>query len=192
MRELPVGPAPGHTGLPPRRVAGLYPLRSVGMTDVMAPYVPQLPADYIESLTDGGRWRQRGITHWHLVCEEQPITIGGRPNGARFDTDRIRGLVARSSNSVAFRPVDALRWLARQYVTAMAQSSDPARIARQRGYGSERDWLFALECMWETLSGGSLITPAGGGMEVWPNHSLDVHAYPMTIARCRVHAAPPA
>lgn len=157
------------------------------LPNVSTGYVPELPVGYIESLTDGGRWRERGITHWHLVREEQPITVNGRPNEARFVTERIRGLVARSANPVAHRPQDALRWLADQYVTALGQSSDPAAVARQRGYGSEREWLFALECMWETLSGGSLITPAGGGMEVWPNHSLDVHAYPMTVARCRVH-----
>lgn len=153
-------------------------------------YVPELPRGYIESLTDGGQWRERGITHWHLVCEEQPITISGRPNEARFVTERIRGLVARSSNKVAYRPAGALRWLAAQYIAAMAQGSDPVGVARQRGYGSEREWLFALGCMWETLSGGSLITPAGGGVEVWPNHSLDVHCYPMTIARCRIHTPP--
>jgi hypothetical protein len=152
-----------------------------------AGYVPDLPVDYIEGLPETGRWRERRITHWHLVREEQPLIVNGRPNEARFNTGRIRGLAARMGTEVAHNPRHALLWLAEQYVKALADVTDPARVAAQRGYGTEDAWRFSLRCLWETLDGGSLMTPAGGGMEIRPGLSLDVHCYPMTVERCRLH-----
>lgn len=154
----------------------------------MSGYVPTVPLDYIDSLHDPGGWRARKITHWHLVRDEQPITINGRANEARFSTARIQGMVVGSANKVAYNPREALLWLADQYASGLAGSPDPASAAARRGYGSPDAWLFSLTCSWDTLAGGSLITPAGGGLEIRPNISLDAHCYPMTTALCRTHS----
>lgn len=152
-----------------------------------AGFIPVLPADFFDQLPETGHWHQRGITHWHLLRDEQPIHRDGRPNPDRFDTARIQSLVHRSTIKVAHDPGEALMWLITQWTEALADCPDPARVAQQKGWGSQEGWLFALRCSWELLDGGSLLTPAGGGLETRANHSLDCHAYPMTNARCRRH-----
>lgn len=56
---------------------------------------------------DGGQWRERGVTHWHLIePREWSIT-----DNARFDTDRVRAERVRSSAGVARSPHEVLAWL---------------------------------------------------------------------------------
>jgi hypothetical protein len=91
-----------------------------------AEFIPVVPAVFIDQLPETGAWRARGITHWHLTRDEQPINRDGRLNPDRFDTTRIRTLVHRSMIEVAHDPRTALMWLATAWTTALADCPDAA------------------------------------------------------------------
>lgn len=153
------------------------------------PYVPSLPVEFIGSLVDSGRWREVGISHWHLLREEAPITRRGRANEERFDTARIAAAV-RSCRKVSTDPHDVITWIWRQKIDGVLSGANPARYAAQAGWHAEKDLLFAIEVCWEFLTerlSAKHLGPSGGGVEIRPNLSLDVHAYPQTAETCRRH-----
>jgi len=153
-------------------------------------FVPTSYTAFIDGLVDAGRWRERGITHWHLLKYEDAIFLpNGKLNERRFRNADILPVVG-SCQVVATNPREALTWLAREWTETMAnptQCPEAVRRAAQRGWRTVADWHLQLESSWDTLAGGSLLTPAGGGMEIRQNWSLDLHCYPMTSSRCRRH-----
>lgn len=149
-----------------------------------------VPPVFLSSLVDTGRWRERGVTHWHCHVEEQPINVHGRPNEARFNTDRVREVVNREFTHAITDPLEAFTWLTSQWTEALSdprRTPDPTAVLKQRLWHTDELWLQQLEHTWETLT-TSDSTPAGCGLQLKPNWSLDAFCYPMTLARCRRHA----
>lgn len=151
--------------------------------------VLHVPPAFLTSLVDGGQWRERGVTHWHCTVEEQSITVQGRPNEARFSTERIRDIVNRSFAVAALTPLDAFTWLTSQWTDALNnphRCPDPSTVMKQRLWHTDELWLGQLAHTWETLT-TSARTPAGCGLPIGSNRSLDAFCYPMAQAQCRRH-----
>lgn len=163
---------------------------SGSMLGVTAPVaVLSVPPALLASLVDSGRWRERGVTHWHCTAEEQPINVNSRPNEARFNTDRVRDVVNRSFTAAAMTPLDAFTWLTSQWLDAVndpRRCQDPSGVLKQRLWHTDDMWLDQLRHTWEMLT-TSATTPTGCGLQIGVNRSLDAFCYPMTLANCRRH-----
>ena len=147
---------------------------------------PDATPAILAALVDTGRWRERGITHWHLVQDDQPYTSEKKENRKRFDSVRIRGLVNRPMVPVAHTPLDALSWLVNVWLDTLAGSPTPGATATRRGWHDDAAWRFQVEHCWDTLAGGSS-TPAGGSLPIGANVARAAHCYPISSARCRAH-----
>lgn len=144
-------------------------------------YVPTLPEQFIDSLEDSGRWRDSGITHWHLWSRDERIT-----SPHRFDRDVIAELAARGKPE--FDPKAALRWVYRQHLEALTSSADPVAVATQRGWHTEADVRRSIAVAWELMTDRCrLRTPIGGGLEARKGRSLAVYADPQTADTCHRH-----
>jgi hypothetical protein len=144
-------------------------------------YVPDYPADltFLEALTDSGRWREQGVTHWHLTLTE--IGTGDRE---RYSPERWARIVHREFIGTESEPRAALAWITEQRARAISRSSDPGVFARRAGFGTREGWEFAAGSSWDTLTRHPN-TPAGGGIAVRDGSSVEIFANPMTRDRCR-------
>ena len=144
-------------------------------------YVPTLPEEYIDALTDTGRWREVGITHWHLWQHEDNTY-----NPQRYEKEIVAGHIARGEP--CHDPREALRWIYLCHLAALISGPDPARYAHRKGWHDAAAFRFAIANSWEYMTAKpDLMTPIGGGLEVRAGRSLSVYAEPMTKARCLRH-----
>lgn len=149
--------------------------------DTAIGYVPTLPEEYISQLHDTGQWREYAITHWHLSISEERIS-----NPRRFDASYVAGQVHKGQSS--HDPREALRWVYSKQIDGIRNSTDPIKYARQRGWGSEADLLFAIDNSWEFMTARpGLYTPIGGGCAISKDRGLDVYATPRTDKDCHLH-----
>ncbi len=127
---------------------------------------------------DTGRWRERGITHWHLRHEEWAL---GDPQ--RFDQHRCTESIL-DAHAVAYSPQEALDWLLNQYRTVVEAPASSA--SRSAGLVTAEDWLEREEVAFYLLMNGSI---AGRGIVAATGRIVDNFAHPMTAAQCRRHQA---
>lgn len=152
------------------------------MRAVTTDYVPTTVPD-LSHLTDTGRWRELGITHWHLVTDDTATN-----DKLRYTAERWHGLAGARYTHHTADPHEALAWLANERMTAIHRSSDPARTARTAGWDTEREWTARHDTTWFMLT--HVGKPAGGGILVSDGRSVDVFAQPMTPATCHRHEGP--
>lgn len=149
-----------------------------------------LAEQFIDSLEDSGRWREVGITHWHLLREEDVIRLpDGRLNMRRFDTNCIRYEVAETTN-ISRDPYEVMKWLYQEMVISLLNSSNSCKYIPQHGWHTQEDLHFRIGVSWEFLTKQlppRNFVPSGRGTEIRHNWSLDVHAYPHTVAMCSLH-----
>lgn len=58
---------------------------------------------------DSGEWRERGVSHWHLVRTEW-----GMHDRERFDGDRVSAARMRATDGVARSPGEVVAWLGQE------------------------------------------------------------------------------
>jgi hypothetical protein len=151
------------------------------MTLAQTGYVPSVPEEYIGSLVDTGRWRDRGVTHWHLCQSEDDVN-----DTRRFSASYSAGQVHRGQS--AHDPHEALLWVYAQKIKGLRGGSHPVRYAEQRGWRSVDDLHRSIDVSWDFMTDRcGLLTPIGGGVEVRAGRSLDIYAYPMTVDSCERH-----
>jgi hypothetical protein len=135
---------------------------------------PFLDADQLD---DTGRWRELGITHWHLTVDE--IGTGA---GERYSRERWHGLVGARFVHTTADPREALHWITDQRIAALKRSPRPEDYAAQAGWGSEQEWLDRLSLTWFMLTHSP--SPAGGGFAISDGRSVEIYANPMSAQDC--------
>ena len=130
---------------------------------------------------DTGRWRDRGITHWHLRHEDWPI---GDPQ--RLDHHRYTEAVL-DAHAIAYNPHEALDWLLTRYRAALSAAAADSHAARAAGLVTTDDWREREEVSFYLLANGSI---AGRGIAPSNGRIIDNFAHPMTAQRCRRHQQP--
>ena len=130
-----------------------------------------------DQLDDIGRWRELGITHWHLTVDE--IGTGA---AERYSLERWHGLIGARFVDTADDPGEALHWITDQRISALKRTSRPEAYAAQAGWGNEQQWLDRLVLTWFMLTTTS--SPAGGGFAVSDGRSVEIYANPMTVQTC--------
>lgn len=124
------------------------------------------------------RWREIGVTHWHLVVED--TALNGRD---RYEQGWLARR-ARRSQSWTADPREAVAWIAEQRSAAISRSEHPERAAQRAGLGPA-DWRQRHDEMtlWLLLEGEL----AGGGVAISGTRSVEIFAVPMTDATCSRH-----
>lgn len=135
-----------------------------------------VPVDEVGAFVDCGRWRAKGVTHWHLVYEEWQLS----ENNTRFSNDRVRVAMLRR-DEVACTPQEALDWLEKSCRDVVARCGSPDVLLRSAGLLSEYDWWSLAETSFFELMHGH---QASVGLLVAPGRTADSNAYPMTAALC--------
>ncbi|GAA4861048.1 hypothetical protein GCM10023403_26760 [Pseudonocardia benzenivorans] len=136
--------------------------------------LPHLDED---GLTDSGRWRELGVTHWHLTVGE--VTTG---DPARYRIERWRELVGARYEGTTDDPREALRWITDQRIDAVKRATHPDACLARAGWDSEARWLAALEVTWMMLT--RTLGPAGGGISVSDGRSIEIYADAMSPRSC--------
>lgn len=145
----------------------------------MAEYVPSsVPA--VDHLTDSGRWRELGITHWHLVVDEISTT-----DRIRYSAERWHGLAGARYSDHTADPVEALVWLANKRMEAVHRASNPEAVAQRAGWDTPEAWQERHDTTWYMLTSAG--KPAGGGVSISDGRSVDIFAEPMTSRDCTKH-----
>lgn len=132
--------------------------------------------DAAGAFVDCGRWREKGVTHWHLLYEEWQLA----DNPTRFDNERVRAAVQRPT-AVAFSVQEALDWLEKSMRDVVARSTNREHLLARAGLRSEDDWRSRAETTFFSLMHGHV---AGGGLLISEGRTADSLAYPMTAAGC--------
>lgn len=133
-------------------------------------------------LVDTERWRELGVTHWHLIAEE---VATADKQGFRFSRDRWNGLSNARYVGEASDPRDAWRWICERRIAALEATSDPAKFAARAGLGSEAAWVQRCSVSWWMLT--QAVGCAGGGLSISDGRSMDIFADPKTAADCTKH-----
>lgn len=142
-------------------------------------YIPtQVETDETGAFVDIGRWREKGVTHWHCVYEEWGTDRASLE--ARYNNDRWKAATMRPT-TVTFSPQETLDWLDKQYRDAVAAAPDPDFVRRRRLLLTEDDWRSLAEISFHSLMHGSC---SGGGLLITPARSVVAMAYPMTDQEC--------
>jgi hypothetical protein len=146
-----------------------------------ATYLPTIPAGLIESLPDSGRWRELGITHWHLWSHDSAVT-----NTDRFTKDIVAARILNGEPESD--PRAALEWVLTQQIQGMIRGPRPQQCAWHRRWRDEASFRESIEFSWDLMTHRPhLLTPIGGGLAVRVGWSLDVYAEPMNRGRCLRH-----
>lgn len=132
--------------------------------------------DETGAFVDCGRWREKGVTHWHLVYEEWQL----KDNSERFNNDRVRTAMLRR-DEVAYSPQDALDWLDKSARGVVERSPNQRNLLDRAMLLTEHDWWVRAETSFFNLMHGHA---AGGGLMVAEGRSADSMAYPMTAGLC--------
>lgn len=125
------------------------------------------------------RWREVGVTHWHLVVEDTSLN-----SRERYEEGWLARRARRSQEWVA-DPHEAMAWLAEQRSAAISRSEYPARAARRAGL-TPADWQPRHELSLWLLQLGEL---AGSAVAISGTRSVEIFAVPMTDATCSQHAS---
>lgn len=132
--------------------------------------------DEAGAFLDCGRWREKGITHWHLVYEEWQL----KDNAERFNNERARAASLRR-DEVAFSPQEALDWLEKS-ARGVAERSPNRQVLLDRAMlHTENDWWVRAETAFFNLMHGH---SAGGGLLIAEGRAADSMAYAMTDREC--------
>ena len=147
------------------------------MTTALA-FVPDTVPDL--GLVDGGRWRELGVTHWHMGSDDVNLS----DTNFRFSAERWHGLAGARFTAQSADPVEVWRWLVEARLATLQRAGDPAAAARQAGWGSRELWLSACEHAWWMVthlgySSKSVLVSSGRG--------CDVFAEGMTPRTCSRH-----
>lgn len=105
-------------------------------------FVPDTVPDI--ALEDGGRWRDLGVTHWHLGTDDVNLS----DTNFRFSAERWHGLSGARYATHADDPVVVWRWLVETRLAVVARAYDPAAAATQAGWGDWDGWLAGCEHAW--------------------------------------------
>lgn len=135
-----------------------------------------VPVDDQGRFIDCGRWREKGVTHWHCLYEEWLL----RDNKIRFDNDRVREAKMKPT-AVAFTPQDACDWIMGSFRSVAGRSSNTQRLLERARLITREDWHSHTETTFFLLMHGRT---AGGGLLISEGRSADSVAYPMTGADC--------
>lgn len=143
-------------------------------------HVPSSAPDpgFFDGLVDSGRWREEGVTHWHLTLTEIGTNVR-----ERYAMDRWQRIVSQDWIGTETDPRAALVWVTEQRIRAIRGSADPDAFARRIGWNTREDVEFQVVCSWESLTGPGR-TPVGGGVAVRDGWSVEIYANPMTAAEC--------
>lgn len=124
-------------------------------------------------------WRERGVTHWHLVRSEWDVNDRAtRWDGGRAAAERRQ----RPTHGIARGPDEAADWFVGQRRLIIAGATDPAAVARQSGLVSDEDWASCRWWRWRAACKGEDVL----GLQAM-GHSRIAHlsAYAMTASECR-------
>jgi hypothetical protein len=126
---------------------------------------------------DCGRWRELGVTHWHLTVDEVDVN-----DPSRYSRERWEQIVASGYAGTTDDPREALRWIDEQRRAAVRRAADPEWVARRAGLGTPEGRRLQSETTWFMLT--CTATPAGGGIAVSDGRSVEIYANPMTARTC--------
>lgn len=127
---------------------------------------------------DSGRWRELGVTHWHLVRREW-----GRFDPERFDSDRARADRDLTTHGVARSPQEVADWLLQECLHTAQACPAEEEMLRSAGLDSpDGRRLFHEVRFWGAMNGRDVAAIQGAG----PSHLVDLNAYAATAA-CRRH-----
>jgi hypothetical protein len=88
-----------------------------------------VPVDEQGRWIDSGRWREVGVTHWHLI-EPREWAIS---DSARFSTEDMRASRVRSSAGVARDPHEVVAWLTATLDKLISEHGLTEEILQQSG-----------------------------------------------------------
>jgi hypothetical protein len=88
-----------------------------------------VPVDEQGRWIDSGRWREVGVTHWHLI-EPREWAIS---DSARFSTEDMRASRVRSSGGVARDPHEVVAWLTATLDRIISEHGLTAEVLHQSG-----------------------------------------------------------
>ena len=131
---------------------------------------------------DSGRWRELGVTHWHLTVTEVETKSPTRFSRERWEQIENTGYVG-----AVFDPAKALAWVTDQRRSVLARTSDPDATARKAGL---TDLEIAAETTWLMLT--RTTSPAGGAISINESQSVEIYANPMTALACSKRHQPEA
>ncbi|MGH3587475.1 MAG: hypothetical protein ACRDQ0_14240 [Pseudonocardia sp.] len=95
----------------------------------------RVPLDGAGQFVDSGRWRDVGVTHWHLI----PPREWAVSDSARFSTENARTERVRSSAGVARSPHEVLDWLQSTLDTLISEHGHDDAMLRSSGILTEED-----------------------------------------------------
>jgi hypothetical protein len=128
------------------------------------------------NLVDDGRWRERGVTHWHLVR-----TDWDRSDRARFDGERIDAERRHPTHGIARSPHEVAAWIVAEKRRAAAEAGDPGAALARSGLCTAADWALREEMTFASAVRGadSLALQNMGGERI-----AHINAYAMTATTC--------
>lgn len=153
------------------------------MTAMLTYQHPQatVPVDAAGTWIDSGRWRELGVTHWHLNMEEWRIS-----DSARFSNDEMAVAARRKPvEGVAFTPAEVADW----HVAARRKLIDQHNLSeaqlRASGLLTVEDWRSREETLfWMALHGKDVY----GGLAISEARIVHLSASAMKSTSC--HSSP--
>ncbi len=88
-----------------------------------------VPVDDQGRWIDSGRWREVGVTHWHLIEPREWATS----DSTRFSTEDMRASRVRSSAGVARDPHEVAAWLSATLDKIISEHGLTEEILQQSG-----------------------------------------------------------
>lgn len=128
---------------------------------------------------DNGIWRERGVTHWHLLRRDW-----GRNDRDRFLDERARSERFRPSHGVAWNPQEVADWLVDEAFRAAQECPSPEAMLRSSGMDTPEGVRTKHESRFHgAMFGRDVCAMMGlGDLRI-----ADLAAYAMTAEMCRDH-----
>lgn len=137
-----------------------------------------LAVDEYGRWVDSGVWRERGVTHWHLVRSDWD-----RSDRERFDTERTRAERLRPTHGVAADPREVADWLINEALAAAKECPSPEAMIKSSGLDTPHGVRLKHEVsFWAAMRGRDVCGLMGLG-ELRIAH---LSAYAMTAGECGV------
>lgn len=131
------------------------------------------------TLVDSGRWRELGVTHWHLSRLDSR-----RSDKDRWGEERVRLARTRPSHGVAHDPGEVADWLREEAVRAIKEGPAGEDMLRASGRLDEESERIRYEMrFWSAMSGRDCYAMAGTSSQ----RVVDLVAFAMTVRDCTRH-----
>ncbi|BBG01532.1 MULTISPECIES: hypothetical protein [Pseudonocardia] len=141
-------------------------------------FVPSTVPDV--ELADAGRWRDLGVTHWHMGSDDINVSDGN----FRYSAERWHGLVGARYEQHSADPMVVWRWLVEARLAVLRRASDPVMSARKAGWSSPVEWERACLHTWRMLTTSGF---SSSGVLVSSGRACDVFAEGVTGGACSRH-----